>query len=242
MRIFTNSNSNIKSNPQKDMKKIVLITGASTGIGRALAEKMLAENFYVIGTSTDGKFPDFDTKNFFPLPLDLSQPKSIDNAHKIIFKEFKRIDILINNAGIGPDLNTIKPERDTFQQTFDVNVTGTVFFTEELICLIKNKGKIINISTKMSSIALCRPADAVAYRMSKTALNMYTKILANRLKDKIRVSAVDPGWVKTTIAARNLIDAPLTPQESAENIYSFVNSDFESGILWGSQHITKLPW
>jgi NADP-dependent 3-hydroxy acid dehydrogenase YdfG len=99
------------------MKKIALITGASKGIGKALAEKMLDENFFVIGTSRDGEFSDFNTKDFYALKLDLSNPTSIENAHKEIFNTFKNIDILINNAGIGPDLDTYIPEKKSFNNT-----------------------------------------------------------------------------------------------------------------------------
>ena len=94
---------------------------------------MLNENFYVIGTSRNGKIKDFEHKDFYSLNLDLSDTLSIKNAHKKILDEFKCIDILINNAGVGPDLYTQIPEMESFKSTFDVNVSGTVFFTEPLI-------------------------------------------------------------------------------------------------------------
>jgi len=224
------------------MKKVVLITGASKGIGKALTEKMLYENFFVIGTSRIGIIKGFENKSFYSLKLDLSNASSIENAQKEIFDKFKQIDILINNAGIGPDLDTYIPEKKSFNLTFDVNVTGTVFFTEPLIELISENGIILNISSKMGSLDVCELTDSVAYRMSKSALNMYTKILKNRLKDKIKVASIHPGWVKTTIIESNLKNGRLTPKESAENIFEFLTTDFESGTFWNSENGTELLW
>ena len=224
------------------MKKIVLITGASKGIGKALTEKMLNENFFVIGTSRNGKIKEFEHQDFYSLKLDLSNPSSIENAHKEIFSKFSQIDILINNAGIGPDLDTYIPERESFNSTFDVNVNGTVFFTEPLIELINENGIILNVSSKMGSLDVCELTDSVAYRMSKSALNMYTKILTNRLKDKIKVASIHPGWVKTTIIESNLKNGRLTPEQSADNVFEFLTNEFDSGTFWNSENGTELLW
>lgn len=224
------------------MKKVVLITGASKGIGKALTDKMLNENFFIIGTSRNGIIKDFENKDFYSLKLDLSNTSSIENAHKEIFDKFKHIDILINNAGIGPDLDTYIPQKKSFNLTFDVNVTGTVFFTEPLIELIGENGIILNVSSKMGSLDVCELTDSVAYRMSKSALNMYTKILTNRLKDKIRVASIHPGWVKTTIIKSNLKNGRLTPEQSADNIFEFLTNEFDSGTFWNSENGTDLLW
>ncbi|MGH1384572.1 SDR family NAD(P)-dependent oxidoreductase [Kordia sp.] len=224
------------------MKKIALITGASKGIGFALTEKLLNENFFVIGTSRSGKFENLESENFYPLKLDLSNTESIKAAHKEIFSNFKHLDFLINNAGIGPDLGTYIPEKESFNQTFDVNVTGTVFFTEPLIELINENGIILNVSSKMGSLDVCELTDSVAYRMSKSALNMYTKILTNRLKGKIKIASIHPGWVKTTIIESNLKNGRLTPEESADNIWEFLINEFESGTFWNSETGTELLW
>lgn len=224
------------------MKKVVLITGASKGIGKALTEKMLNENFFIIGTSRNGIIKDFENKDFYSLKLDLSNTSSIENAHKEIFDKFKHIDILINNAGIGPDLDTYIPQKKSFNLTFDVNVTGTVFFTEPLIELIGENGIILNVSSKMGSLDVCELTDSVAYRMSKSALNMYTKILTNRLKDKIKVASIHPGWVKTTIIESNLKNGRLTPEQSADNIFEFLTNEFDSGTFWNSENGTDLLW
>ncbi|WP_226064714.1 SDR family NAD(P)-dependent oxidoreductase [Kaistella polysaccharea] len=223
-------------------KKIVLITGVSKGIGKALAEKMLAENYFVIGTSRTGEIKEFKGDNFYALALDLTSPQSIDEAQKTILEKFDHLDILINNAGVGPDLGTQQPDRKSFAQTFEVNVSGTVFFTEPLINLISDQGKVINISSRMGSLDECETADSVAYRMSKSALNMYTKILTNRLKGKVKVAAVHPGWVKTTIRESNLVNGTLTPEKSAENIYRFITNDFESGTFWNAEKESTILW
>ena len=226
----------------ENRKKIVLITGVSKGIGRSLAKKMLADNYFIIGTSREGKIKEFNDENFYALTLDLSMPESIEKAHQTIFEKFQQIDILINNAGIGPDLGSLQPQRKSFAQTFEVNVSGTVFFTEPLIKLVPENGKIINISSRMGSMDECQTADSVAYRMSKSALNMYTKILTNRLKGKVKIASVHPGWVKTTIRESNLINGTLTPEESADSIFSFIISDFESGVFWNAEKETKILW
>lgn len=224
------------------MKKIALITGASKGIGKALTEKMLNENYVVIGTSRNGIIKGIEHKNLYSLKLDLSDSSSIERAHKEIFSNFNHINMLINNAGIGPDLNTYIPEKNSFNQTFEVNVSGTVFFTEPLIKLIHHNGIILNVSSKMGSLDVCKLTDAVAYRMSKSALNMYTRILSNRLKDKIKVAAIHPGYVKTTILESNLKNGRLTPKQSADNIFDFISSEFKSGTFWDSENGTELLW
>ena len=223
-------------------KKVALITGVSKGIGKALAQKMLAEDYYVIGTSRDGDLKDLNGENFYALALDLTEQESIEKAQKIIQNKFPRIDIMINNAGVGPDLGTDRPDRKSFDQTFEVNVTGTVFFTEPLVELISDHGKIINISSRMGSMDECESSNAVAYRMSKSALNMYTTILTNRLAGKVKVAAIHPGWVKTTIGNSDVSNGNLTPKESADNIYTFITSDFESGTFWNAEKESTILW
>ncbi len=224
------------------MNKVVLITGASRGIGYALAKKMLSKGFYVIGASRNGKIEGFENDTFYSLKLDLSNTSSIEKAHDEIKEKFNHIDVLINNAGIGPDLDTPRPDLKSFRETFEINVTGTVFFTEPLIDLISENGKIVNVSSKMGALDICERTDSVAYRMSKSALNMFTKILANRLKNKIKVASIHPGWVKTTIAKDNIVNGRITTEESAKRIFNFVNTNFTSGVFWDVEAQTNLPW
>ncbi len=224
------------------MKKTALITGASMGIGKALSEKLLSENYTVIGTCRSGLIPEITHANFHAFPLDLSNEASIESAYKEISSKFPQIDLLINNAGIGPDLGLDNPEKKSYKSTFEVNVSGTVFFTESLIKLIPKNGIILIISSKMGSINECVSSSSVAYRMSKTALNMYTKILTNKLEGNISVAAIHPGWVKTTIMDSNMELATLTPEQSAEGIYKFLISNFETGTFWDVEYEKKLEW
>ena len=222
--------------------KNVVITGASKGIGRALAELLLSENYRVIGTSRSGIIKDIDHPNFIPLQLEISDPDSIVMAHKQISEHIDSIDILINNAGIGPDLGYEFPDPITFQETFKVNVEGVVFFTEPLLDLVNKNGIIMNISSKMGSIESLQSAGSIAYRMSKSAVNMYSKTLALRLQGGPKVAVIHPGWVKTTIMHSNLELAPLTPKDSAERIYKFMISDFNSGDYYDAEADRLLPW
>jgi len=224
------------------MNKTALITGASMGIGKALALKLLEEGYAVIGTNRSGKIEGIDNPNFQTVSLDLTKPSSIKEAKEKIKAIANQLDMLINNAGVGPDLNAPKPEEDSYATTFKINVEGTVFFTEAMLELIPVGGKIINVSSKMGSIAICSGTDSTAYRMSKSALNMYTKILSNRLVNKIKVATIHPGWVQTTISPESLTMAPLTPLQSAENMYRFISTDFATGTYWDSATDRELAW
>jgi NAD(P)-dependent dehydrogenase (short-subunit alcohol dehydrogenase family) len=223
------------------MNKRILITGASKGIGFALAKLFLEHDYYVTGTSRSGKIEGLIHPHLDVVKLDLSDSASIASVVKTIKKNYT-LDILINNAGIGPDLDTNLPEEKSFQQTFQVNVTGTVFFTESLLEIMREDGKVINISSIMGSLEKCRRSDSVAYRMSKSALNMYTKILSNRLKGKLKVAAVHPGWVRTTIAKANITEGRLSPEESAAKIFDFVTGNFETGTFWDIESQSEIGW
>ena len=223
------------------MNKRVLITGASRGIGFALTKLFLERGYKVIAACRNGMIDNLSHPNLDVIELDLSDSSSIKNAAKILKKESK-IDILINNAGIGPDLDLDLPTEETFKQTFDVNVTGTVLLTESLIEIINHSGSIVNISSEMGSIENCKRIDSVAYRMSKSALNMYTKILSNRLKASLKVVSIHPGWVRTTIAESNIDNGRLSPEESAIKLVQYILSDFETGTFWDVESQSKLDW
>lgn len=218
----------------------VLITGASQGIGHALAQLYLQNGFQVIGTSRSGKI-DISHPAFEAMPLDLSQMQSIKDFEQEFSKKGIVIDLLINNAGIGPDLGYDFPEESSFDKTFDVNVKGQVFFTEAMIKHLNKGAKLINVSSKMGSIEQCVGTDSVAYRMSKTALNMYTKILTNRYAGQFQIATLHPGWVRTNISGDNS-KGRFSPEESANLIYQFVSSNFKTGIFWNVETGSSSLW
>lgn len=219
--------------------KTVLITGASRGIGKALAERFLQNGDFVFGTSTSGVLP-IDHDRLLMLQLDLANSESISACTKSIIDLGKNIDILINNAGIwsGVDSNpTIDIER--LRKTMEVNCFGTIDFTERLIPQMNRGGHIINISSRMGSLEYCEKGgiDWPDYKISKCALNIVTRILAGRLADTITVSSVHPGWVKTDMGGD---DADIEPEEAAEDIFALANSNVETGQFWFKGE--KFPW
>jgi NAD(P)-dependent dehydrogenase (short-subunit alcohol dehydrogenase family) len=202
----------------------ILITGTSQGIGHALTKLLLINGYSVIGTSTTG-IDNINEDNYKSCSLDLSNLDSIAAFEKNFQSDNIKIDILINNAGIGPDLDFELPEEISFQKTFDVNLTGTTFFTEQML----------------QHLNVCEKNDSVAYRMSKAALNMYTKILSNRLEGKQLVASVHPGWVRTNISKSN-INGRLSPEESAQKIFEFITSDFKTGTFWNVETEAECAW
>ncbi|NER15039.1 SDR family NAD(P)-dependent oxidoreductase [Leptobacterium flavescens] len=223
------------------MKKTVLITGASQGIGLALAKKFLQNDYQVIGTSRNGEVHGITDKAFQAYKLDLTQNNSIQSFKDLLISKDLQIDLLINNAGIGPDLNHMLPEEESLRTTFETNLFGTIFLTEALIPLLNDSAKLINISSKMGAIGPCVSSCSPAYRMSKTALNMYTKLLTNRFSGKYKVAVIHPGWVRTMISGDDT-SGRLSPEESAEGIFDFVISNFRNGMFWDVETRSEIEW
>lgn len=220
--------------------KTVLITGASDGIGLALAKKMLAEGYSVIGTSRSGKIGSITHDNFFVLTLDVTEEESIEKAKEVLLSLFEKIDILVNNAGVGTDLGTTVPQRKTFEQTIDTNITGLVFFAEAVMEMLAEGSQVLNISSKLGSIGLAPHINSTAYRISKAGINMYTHVLAERLRPKkISVVSVHPGWVQTKLATKG---APLNTTTSADGIYEIIIKEKASPSFWNAETGETLPW
>ncbi len=223
--------------------KTVLITGVSKGIGQALMEKFLKEGFDVIGTIYGGIVPGA-RERLSLFDLDVSAPQSIASCAEKILSTGKKIDILINNAGVLIDEEETAVVVDKLRRTLEVNLIGLIDFTERLIPAVATGGHLINISSTAGSLELTGTAEShfpnhyPCYKISKTALNMYTRTLAFRLKkDDITVSSVNPGWVKTDMGGD---EADLTPDEAADGIYSIAVSKPETGGFWFKDE--RLPW
>ena len=183
-------------------QKVVLITGASSGMGRATVLYLAKQGFIVYaGTRTPQKLFDIQSENIRPIRLDITDPKSIEEA---IFP-IEKIDILINNAGYGL-VSTVEDvrEEEMFEQ-FNVNVFGIIRMCKSVIPKMRRQGDgvIINISSFLGKIGL--PL-LTFYNASKYAVEGITDSLRYELKDfNIRVHSIMPGFFDTNFAKENLV-------------------------------------
>ena len=216
--------------------KTAIVTGASRGIGLATATKFLEEGWRVIGTYNKTRIP-IENANCIGVQLDQGDTPSIKRAVEEIKQKAYQIDVLINNAGI--TLDWVEPQIDLekIRKTFEVNLFGVIDLTEQLLPKMLASSHIINIDSSYGAFSL--PIDdesSTGYRLSKAALNMYTRTLAFRLKEKgIIVSSLDPGWVKTDMGNLGLSDKERPdrePEEVANDIYQLVTTVRESGQFW----------
>jgi len=194
----------------KHHQKVVLVTGASSGMGRATVVYLASQGFIVYaGTRTPQKLFDIQSENIRPIRLDITDLKSIEEA---IFP-IEKIDILINNAGYGL-VSTVEDVREEeMVEQFNVNVFGIMRLCKAVIPKMRRQGDgvIINISSFLGKIGL--PL-LTFYNASKYAVEGITDSLRYELSDfNIRVHSIMPGFFDTNFAKENLVMNTKTFEE-----------------------------
>ena len=185
------------------MKKTVLITGASSGFGLMLANKLHHEGYTVIGTSRQ---PEKYARNvpFKMLRLDIDDDTSIKSFTQELFTHIRHLDVLINNAGYMVTGIAEETPIDVGRQQFETNFWGTVKVTNALLPYFRKQksGQIITVS---SIVGLIGPPNLSYYSASKHAVEGYFKALRFELNDfNIKVSMVEPVWFKTNLAENSV--------------------------------------
>lgn len=218
--------------------KTILITGASQGIGKALANKFLEEDYAVLGTSLNGEL-DYSHENLTALRLDVTNEKEVSEVAKFLKKKNIPLNILVNNAGVLIDEDDDTVDIQRLKDTLEVNLFGAIKVTQGVLPFIKSGGHVINISSSAGQLTREVTSERYpGYKISKTALNMYTVTLAKRLEsENIKVSSVHPGWVKTDMGGE---DADITPKIAADYIYDFAQKDTETGGFWFNSE--RMEW
>ncbi|KWS04028.1 3-oxoacyl-[acyl-carrier protein] reductase [Lysobacter capsici AZ78] len=184
-------------------KSIALVTGASSGIGKATAERLAAAGYTVYGTSRRGvqagQLP------FSMLPLDVTRDESVDAVVKDLLRLEGRIDLLVNNAGFGVAPAGAEESSITQAQAiFDTNFMGIVRMTRAVVPHMRRQGggRIINIGSVLGFLPM--PYGAL-YAATKHAVAGYSESLDHELRTRgIRVSVVEPAYTKTQFDANFL--------------------------------------
>jgi short-subunit dehydrogenase len=228
------------------MKKVVFITGASSGIGKSIGEFLHHKDFVVYGTSRN---PDAITQSIFPvLKLDVRNAQSIQECVALILQKEGRIDVLINNAGVGITGPIEEIPSEEIRNNFETNLFGPIEVMKATLpqMRLQKSGLIINITSIAGYMGL--PYRGI-YSASKGALELITEALRMEVKAfGIQITNVAPGDFATNIAAGRYhapvlkgsayerpygktlqemdvhVDSGSNPNEMAEAIYSIINT------------------
>lgn len=200
--------------------KIALITGANKGIGYAVAQQfgkrgmtiLVGARSETLGRAAAEKLQAEDVDARF-VRLDVTEQTAIAQAASRIEREFGKLDVLVNNAGIADLSEAATPpsqlEIDVLRRIFETNFFGAFLVTKAMLPLLRNSdaARIVNVSSGLGSLAQNSDPDwefaqinALAYCSSKTALNQMTVQFAKELRDTpIKVNSADPGYTATDL-------------------------------------------
>ena len=210
--------------------KVVLITGASSGMGRQTALFLSSLGFIVYaGSRTPQKLEDIKQHNLIPIKLDITNSTNITQTINTIYKQENQINILINNAGYGLVSTVEDVTEEQMYDQFNINVFGVLRVCKAVIPIMRkqNSGIIINISSFLGQIGL--PL-LTLYNSSKYAVEGITDSLRYELKDfNIRVHSIMPGFFNTQFAKENLKTNSMTFDEHSP--YSKIVSSLAPVIL-----------
>jgi len=193
--------------------KVAIVTGANRGMGLETVRQLAQLGYEVILTSRrqDQGLAAVDKLKSQGLSvdyhlLDVTDINSIQQLSDYVKKKYPRLDVLVNNAGVlldspgGNHLGSpenLSADAEIIQRSFATNTLGPFLLARTLIPLMLGRGSIVNVSSGMGQLNDMNGGWA-GYRLSKTALNAVTRILADELRDtNIKVNSVCPGWVRT---------------------------------------------
>lgn len=180
--------------------KVAVVTGSSSGIGNAIAEKFVSEGASVVFSDIN----DFDVSRFGDKAIfvkcDVSKSTEVDNLVKACVDKFGRVDIMVNNAGVGSLGDVFSMSDDVWHKTIEINLSGVFYGIRAAGRIMKEKGikgSIINTASILGSVGF---EGALAYCASKGGVVQLTKGSALEMAPLgIRVNAVAPGFIKTNM-------------------------------------------
>ncbi|AJI84812.1 3-ketoacyl-ACP reductase [Yersinia enterocolitica] len=232
--------------------KIALVTGASRGIGRAIAELLVERGARVVGTATSEKGAEeisaYLGKQGKGLMLNVVDPASIESVLATIRAEFGDVDILVNNAGITRDNLLMRMKDDEWQEVIDTNLTSVFRLSKAVMRAMMKKrfGRIITIGSVVGTMG---NAGQVNYAAAKAGLIGFSKSLAREVASRgITVNVVAPGFIETDMTraltdeqrAGILAQVPANRLGEAKEIASavaFLASDEASYISGETLHV-----
>ena len=187
------------------MSKVAFITGATRGIGRAIALELANEGYNIaLNYRTENEALETLKKEIselgvecYPVQGDVSKAEDSERMTKEIIEHFEQIDVLVNNAGITKDKLIQRMKEEEFTDVINVNLVGTFNITKNVIKYMTKKryGKIINIS---SVVGISGNAGQSNYAASKAGIIGFTKSIAKELASRnITANAVAPGFIQT---------------------------------------------
>jgi NAD(P)-dependent dehydrogenase (short-subunit alcohol dehydrogenase family) len=203
------------------MKRTALVTGANRGIGLAIARQLARLGNPVFLGSRDRKAGEEAAQSLrhlgldvSPIHLDLTDAGSIDGAVQEIESSGRRVEILVNNAGVLDEKPLLELTDAEIAESIAVHLTGPLRLIRLLApqMIARGYGRIVNVSSGWGSFAEGMDGPGL-YGVTKAALNALTVRLAKELPPAIKVNALCPGWVRTRMGGRS---APRTPDEGAD--------------------------
>jgi NAD(P)-dependent dehydrogenase (short-subunit alcohol dehydrogenase family) len=208
----------------KSERRIAAITGANRGIGLEICRQLARKGAHVILTSRDeakGRAAceglAAEGLDISYHPLDVTDPTSVQRLADFVRREHGGLDILVNNAGIGIDdqASLLDADLGVIRSTLDTNLYGPLLLCQALVPHMKQRGygRVVNLSSGMGQLSEMG-SGSPAYRISKTALNALTRILAAELRGtNVLVNAMCPGWVRTDMGGPS---APRSVEQGAD--------------------------
>ena len=237
-----------------NLTRIAVVTGVNRGIGYETCRQLAQRGLRVILTARNAAKGRLAAKTLSEQgldvvfqTLDVTDPTSIGELLNFIDARFDRVDVLINNAGImlerpdpgGVSVSVFEASVDTLRISLETNVYGPLLLSQALKPLMHGNARIVNVSSGMGQLTEMN-GGCPGYRISKTALNALTRIMADELKfTKIKVNSVCPGWVRTDMGGPN---AERSVEKGAETIVwlATLPEDGPSGGFFRDKQ--AIPW
>jgi NAD(P)-dependent dehydrogenase (short-subunit alcohol dehydrogenase family) len=207
---------------------VALVTGANRGIGREVARQLTERGYEVLLSARDGEnaaqaareLSDSTGAQLRALRLDVADPASIEAAAAQLHDDPGRLDVLVNNAGVGTDwgVSGTDPDFDAIGRALETNFYGAYRLTVSVLDLLRlsEHPRIVNVSSGMGGIAEMG-GWSPGYRVSKAALNAMTRILSTELKEQgVLVNSACPGFVNTDMGGQ--FGAKKSVQDGAAGI------------------------
>ncbi|MGK9475743.1 SDR family NAD(P)-dependent oxidoreductase [Melioribacter sp. OK-6-Me] len=207
--------------------KTILITGASSGIGEALATKLSFEKCNLVLCSRNIERINLSGIRIIKLKCDVTRKEEVDEAYKVALEKFGRIDVAVLNSGVGHRMDVENYNSKYAEETFSVNLLGMIYWIEKLLphFLKRREGVIAGVSSLADNRGY---SGSGFYCASKAAATIMLEGLRVELKPYgIKVITIKPGFVKTPMTDKNGFKMPflMTPEKAAEIILKGIEKE-----------------